>query len=407
MRAIRPVSLLMLSLLALAGCNKPAEQAAAPAAASGEQVIKLGHASPMTGPIAHIGKDTEYGAQIAVDELNGEGFTLGGKPVKFQLVSEDDQGDPKMATQIAQRMVDAKIAGMIGHLNSGTTIPASKIYADANIGQITPSATNPAFTQQGFKTTFRLIADDVQQGKALADFAVNTLKAKKIAIIDDRSAYGQGLADEFDKAAKALGVEIVKREFTSTSATDFMAILTGIKGAQPDLIFFGGVDAQAAPMVKQMQKLGVKAPLLSGDGTQTGNFIKLAAEAAEGQYASAAGAPKEQLPGYASFAEKLKNKYNAEVVIYSPYSYDAVKVMAMAMKAADSADPKQYLPKLAATNYQGATGHITFDAQGNRQRSAVTIYQVKQGKWEVIGVVGGENTAQADAPTAGKAAGAQ
>ena len=175
-----------------------------PAAASGEQVIKLGHASPMTGPIAHIGKDTEYGAQIAVDELNGEGFTLGGKPVKFQLVSEDDQGDPKMATQIAQRMVDAKIAGMIGHLNSGTTIPASKIYADANIGQITPSATNPAFTQQGFKTTFRLIADDVQQGKALADFAVNTLKAKKIAIIDDRSAYGQGLADEFDKAAKAL-----------------------------------------------------------------------------------------------------------------------------------------------------------------------------------------------------------
>jgi branched-chain amino acid transport system substrate-binding protein len=226
-------------------------------------------------------------------------------------------------------------------------------------------------------------------------------------IIDDRSAYGQGLADEFDKAAKALGVEIVKREFTSTSATDFMAILTGIKGAQPDLIFFGGVDAQAAPMVKQMQKLGVKAPLLSGDGTQTGNFIKLAADAAEGQYASAAGAPKEQLPGYASFAEKLKNKYNAEVVIYSPYSYDAVKVMAVAMKAADSADPKQYLPKLAATNYQGATGHITFDAQGNRQRSAVTIYQVKQGKWEVIGVVGGENTAQADAPAAGKAASAQ
>ena len=208
MRAIRPVSLLMLSLLALAGCNKPAEQAAAPAAASGEQVIKLGHASPMTGPIAHIGKDTEYGAQIAVDELNGEGFTLGGKPVKFQLVSEDDQGDPKMATQIAQRMVDAKIAGMIGHLNSGTTIPASKIYADANIGQITPSATNPAFTQQGFKTTFRLIADDVQQGKALADFAVNTLKAKKIAIIDDRSAYGQGLADEFDKAAKVKGVTV-------------------------------------------------------------------------------------------------------------------------------------------------------------------------------------------------------
>lgn len=405
MRIAHRYPVLMLSLLALAGCGQSADKPAAAAAAPGATVIKLGHASPMTGPIAHIGKDTEYGAQIAVDELNSEGFQLGGKPVTFQLVSEDDQGDPKMATQIAQRMVDAKIAGMIGHLNSGTTIPASKIYADANIGQITPSATNPAFTQQGFKTTFRLIADDVQQGKALADFAVNTLKAKKIALIDDRSAYGQGLADEFDKAARALGVEIVKREFTSTSATDFMAILTGIKGAQPDLIFFGGVDAQAAPMVKQMQKLGVKAPLLSGDGTQTGNFIKLAADAAEGQYASAAGAPKEQLPGYASFAEKLKKKYNAEVVIYSPYSYDAVKVMAAAMQKADSADPAKYLPALAATQHQGATGLIRFDAQGNRQHSAVTIYQVKQGRWEVIGVVGGENSAQANAPAAGKDSG--
>ena len=384
----------------------PAPRAAAAPAAAGDVVVKLGFAAPLTGPQAHYGEEYKNGVTLAIEDANAEKPTIDGKPVKFELLAEDDLADPKTATQVAQKFVDAKVNGIIGHFNSGTAIPASKIYSDAGIPQVA-MATAPAFTQQGFKTTFRSMTSDTQQGTVMGKFVVETLKAKKIAIIDDRSAYGQGLADEFDKAAKALGVEIVKREFTSTSATDFMAILTGIKGAQPDLIFFGGVDAQAAPMVKQMQKLGVKASLLSGDGTQTGNFIKLAADAAEGQYASAAGAPKEQLPGYASFAEKLKNKYNAEVVIYSPYSYDAVKVMAMAMKAAESADPKQYLPKLAATNYQGATGHITFDAQGNRQRSAVTIYQVKQGKWEVIGVVGGENTAQADAPTAGKAAGAQ
>lgn len=407
------ISCAVAAALSIAACGKKEEakpaDAAAPAAApaaAGDVVVKLGFAAPLTGPQAHYGEEYKNGVTLAIEDANAEKPTIDGKPVKFELLAEDDLADPKTATQVAQKFVDAKVNGIIGHFNSGTAIPASKIYSDAGIPQVA-MATAPAFTQQGFKTTFRSMTSDTQQGTVMGKFVVETLKAKKIAIIDDRSAYGQGLADEFDKAAKALGVEIVKREFTSTSATDFMAILTGIKGAQPDLIFFGGVDAQAAPMVKQMQKLGVKAPLLSGDGTQTGNFIKLAADAAEGQYASAAGAPKEQLPGYASFAEKLKNKYNAEVVIYSPYSYDAVKVMAMAMKAADSADPKQYLPKLAATNYQGATGHITFDAQGNRQRSAVTIYQVKQGKWEVIGVVGGENTAQADAPTAGKAAGAQ
>lgn len=389
MRAIRPVSLLMLSLLALAGCNKSAEQAAAPAAASGEQVIKLGHASPMTGPIAHIGKDTEYGAQIAVDELNGEGFTLGGKPVKFQLVSEDDQGDPKMATQIAQRMVDAKIAGMIGHLNSGTTIPASKIYADANIGQITPSATNPAFTQQGFKTTFRLIADDVQQGKALADFAVNTLKAKKIAIIDDRTAYGQGLADEFEKAVKANGGEVVKREFTTDKATDFAAILTTLKATNPDVVFYGGADAQSAPMAKQMKRLGLKAPLVSGEMTKTPTFLKLAGKEAEGSIASLAGLPLDQMPKGKDYETRYKARFNADVATYSPYGYDATRAVIEAMKKANSVEPSKYLPELAKIEYAGVTSSSwAYDDKGDLKDGGITVYKVENGEWKVMQTIG-------------------
>ena len=396
------LSLIATAVLALAACGKgeqkPAEQAAAPAApaAASELVVKLGQVSPLTGPIAHLGKDSESGVKLAIDELNTEGVTIGGQKVKFELVSEDDQADPKIATQVAQRLVDAKVAAVIGHLNSGTTIPASKVYSDAGVVQISPSATNPAYTTQGFKSAFRVIPNDVQQGKAIGDFIADTLKAKKIAIIDDRTAYGQGLADEVEKAAKAKGVTIAKHEFTTNTATDFMAILTSIKGAKPDVIFFGGMDAQAGPMAKQIKKLGITAKLIGGDGFQTPEFIKLAADAAEGQFASNTGVPKEQLPGFATFNEKFKAKYG-EVQLYSPYAYDATKLVVAAMKKADSADPKKYLAALAGIEYDGVVGKIKFDDKGDVLDGAITVYQVKGGKWEVMGTVGGAPTAAAPA----------
>lgn len=395
---VKYLALAVATAVALSACGKkeeakPAAEAAAPAAPS-EVVVKIGHAAPLSGPVAHLGKDTEYGVGIALDEANAEGLTIGGQKVKFELVSDDDQADPKTATQVAQRFVDNKVAGVIGHLTSGATVPASKIYADNTIPQISPSATNPSYTAQGYKTAFRLIADDAQQGKALADFAVNQLAAKKVAVIDDRTAYGQGLADEFEKAAKAAGAEVVKREFTTDKATDFTAILTGIKGAKPDLVFYGGMDAQSGPMAKQMKKLGLDAKLLSGDGMQTPVFLQLAGADAEGKYASQAGAPKDQLPGYTSFAEKLKAKHNQEIQLYATYAYDAARVMIDAMKRADSTEPAKYLEKIGQTNFDGATGKIEFDDKGNRKNAAVTIYQVKDGKWEVVNVVGGTAAAK-------------
>lgn len=388
------LSLFAAAAIALTACGqkeeKPAEQAAAaPAEAAGEVVVKIGQVSPMTGPIAHLGKDNEFGAKLAIEDLNAEGVEIGGKKVKFELVSEDDQADPKIGTQVAQRLVDAGVVGVVGHLNSGTTIPASKIYSDAGIPQISPSATNPDYTKQGFKTTFRVIANDVQQGKALGEFAVDTLKAKKIAIIDDRTAYGQGLADEFEKAVKAKGGEVVKREFTTNTATDFNAILTSIKATSPEVIFYGGMDAQAAPLAKQMQRLGIKAKLMGGDGWQTPEFIKLAGEASEGQYSSSCGVPRDKMPGFAAFNERFKAKFNTEVQIYAPYEYDAVKVLVDSMKRAGSTDPKAYLPEVAKTQMTGVTGPIAFDDKGDIKDGAVTVYQVKGGKWEVVSTVGG------------------
>ena len=391
------LTLIASAVLALSACGKseapkPAADAAAPAPAAAapaeETTVLIGSVAPLTGPIAHLGKDNESGARLAVDEIKAEGLTIGGKKVRLELVSEDDQADPKIATQVAQRLVDKKVVGVIGHLNSGTTIPASKIYADAGIPQISPSSTNPAYTQQGFKTAYRVVANDVQQGASLGNFAVESLKVKNVAVIDDRTAYGQGIADEFVKAAEAKGAKVVKREFTSNTATDFMAILTSIKAAKPDLVFFGGMDAQGGPLAKQMKKLGIEVKLLGADGIYSPEFLKLAGEAAEGHYASFIGMPRDQMPGFASFNEKFKAKYG-EVQMYSPYAYDAVRVMVDAMKKADSVDPAAFAPKLAETEYAGVTSKVKFDDKGDLVNGAVTVYQVKDGKWETLQTVGG------------------
>jgi branched-chain amino acid transport system substrate-binding protein len=371
----------------LAGCGKDAPR---PGAAV---VVKIGQVSPLTGPQAHLGKDNDNGARLAIEELNAQGVSIGGAKVKFELMSEDDQADPKTGTIVAQKLVDAKVAGVIGHLNSGTTIPASRIYHDAGIPQISPSATNPKYTHQGYRGAFRVMANDVQQGKVLGEYAVGKLGAKKIAIIDDRTAYGQGLADEFEKAAKATGAVIVAREYTTDKATDFRSILTNVKAKQPDLLFYGGMDSQAGPMVAQMKTLAVKARFLAGDGTQSPEFIKLAGAAADGVVASTPGLPLDKMPGGKGFTERFTAKYG-QIQIYAPYAYDAVMTLVNAMQKANSTQPAKYLPELAKISYQGVTGPIAFDEKGDLKGGPITLYVVKGGKWDTLETVGGGAAAQ-------------
>ena len=354
--------------------------------AAADLVVHIGHAAPLTGPQAHIGKDNENGVRLAIDELNASNFMIAGKKAHFELDSEDDQAEGRIATTVAQKFVDDKVNGVIGHLNSGTTIPASTIYSKAGIPEISPSATNPKYTQQGYRTAFRVMANDVQQGSVLGKFAVQQLHAKNIAVIDDRTAYGQGLAEEFLKAIKAGGANVVRREYTTDSATDFTAILTGIKSSKPDLIFFGGMDPQGGPMIKQMQTLGIKAQYLGGDGLETPNFIRLGGSAADGAIASLPGVPLEKMPGGSDFKKKFNAKYG-EIQLYAPYCYDAVMVMAHAMQAAGSIEPAKYLPFLSKTDYPGVTARIRFDGKGDLQGGAITLYQVKKGQWTVLQTV--------------------
>jgi branched-chain amino acid transport system substrate-binding protein len=354
---------------------------AAGAALAQDLVVRIGHIGPTSGSIAHLGKDNENGARMAIDALNARGVTIGGRKARFELLAEDDAADPKQGTAAAQKLVDSKVNGIVGHLNSGTTIPASKIYFDAGIPQVSPSATNPRYTRQGYKTAFRMVADDTQLGGTLGRYAVQQLGAKRIAVIDDRTAYGQGVAEEFEKGAKALGAETVSRQFTHDKATDFTAILTAIKASRPDVVFFGGMDAVAGPMLRQMRQLGVNAKFMGGDGICSPELPKLAAGTiGDGQVicAEAGGVEGEQKIGMDKFRADFKAKFGADVQIYAPYVYDAVMVMAEAMIKAGSAEPAKYLPVLAATNgYKGVTGTVSFDDKGDIKNGALTLYTYK------------------------------
>jgi branched-chain amino acid transport system substrate-binding protein len=358
--------------------------------ASAQQVVKIGHVAPISGPSAHLGKDNENAARMAIDELNAKGFTLNGQKVTLQLVSEDDGADPKQGTAVAQKLVDAKVNGVIGHLNSGTTVPASKIYNDAGIVQISPATTAPVYTRQHFPGAFRVVASDAKLGSTMSKYAIDTLHAKNIAIIDDRTTYGQGVADEFAKGLKKPGIKVVGREFTSATANDYTAILTSIKAKKPDLIFFGGMDSVAGPMLKQIKALGINAVFMGGDGICTDALGGLAGDAlGDGRVycAEAGGVKGPQEKVMEDFRARYKKKFNMNVQLYAPYVYDSVMVMATAMQNAKSADPAKYLPVLKNIKYDGVTGTIQFDANGDIKDGALTLFTYKDGKRTKLDVV--------------------
>ena len=352
-------------------------------ASAQEQVVKIGHVAPVSGAQAHYGKDNENGARMAIEDINAKGVTIGGKKIKFELQAEDDASDPKQGTAAAQKLCDSKVAGVVGHLNSGTTIPASKVYNDCGIPMVTGAATNPSLTKPGYKTTFRIISNDNALGAGLAAYAHDTLKLKTVAIIDDRTAYGQGVANVFKKVAAELGMKVVDEQFTTDKATDFMAILTAIKAKNPDAIFFGGMDPQAGPMLRQMEQLGMAdVKYFGGDGVCTSEIAKLAAGAktltnvicAEG------GASLAKMPGGVEWKKRYDAKYPGQFQVYSPYTYDATTLLVDAMKRANSVDPKVYTPELLKSNFKGVTANIAFESNGEMKNPAITLYKYVDGK---------------------------
>ncbi|MEB0139133.1 MULTISPECIES: branched-chain amino acid ABC transporter substrate-binding protein [unclassified Undibacterium] len=359
------------------------------AAAAQEVQVKIGHAGPISGGIAHIGKDNENGVRMAVEQLNAKGVMIGGKKARFSLLAEDDAGDPKQATSVAQKLVDAKVSGVIGHVTSGASIPASRIYNHAGIPEISAGTSHPKYTLQGFPVTFRVTANDGQLGAAVGRYAVEVSKAKKIAVIDDKTAYGQGLANEFIKSAKAAGGDVVVREHTTDKATDFAAVLTSVKAKKPDMIFFAGLESTAGPMLRQMKALGMNTKFMGGDAICTPNLPKFAGDSMADEQvvcASAGGVPAEQKPAYDQWRADYKKRFGIETQLYAGQAYDATMTMVQAMQDAGSSEPAKYLPFLKKIHYRGISGDISFDNNGDLNHAPITLYTYRGGKIEALSV---------------------
>lgn len=381
---LKPGPALILSLAFLAAaCG---ERAAAPARGPSppqEAVVTLGHAGPLTGSIAHQGKDDESGVVLAIEQANAKRLKIGGRTVTFRMMSEDDQGDPKVGTLVAQKLVDAKVAAVIGHLNSGVTIPASEIYNRAGIPVISGSATNPALTERGLRAVFRTVGRDDQQGPAIAAYIAGELAAKRVAIVDDKTAYGEGLANEVEKALRAAGVAIAGRERITDKETDFKAILTRIKHKNADVVFHGGMDTTGGLMVRQARELGLEARFAFGDGACTDAMAQLAGAAAEGLACSQAGLPASAASR--EFLDAFTARYGP-TKLYAPYFYDAGNVVIEAMRRADSTDPARFVPEMYRVSMAGATGKIEFDAKGDRRNAEMTLFRMRKGEIVPVGI---------------------
>lgn len=408
----KTIGLALASVLVAYGCGKeappPPPKAEQPPAPPPPLVVRIGHVAPLTGGIAHLGKDNENGARLAIDEANAAGIVLGGRQVKFELLAEDDQADPKIGNTVAQKLVDAKVAGVVGHLNSGTTIPASAVYSQAGIPMISGSATNPALTEQGLKGVFRVVGRDDQQGPAVANYLIEKVKPKTVAVIDDATPYGEGLANEVEKTLKAAGVKVLPREKGTDKTTDWKAILTKLKGKKPDAVFYGGMDATGGPLLKQARELKIDVPFSYGDGGCTDKMAELAGAAAEGMICSQAGIPV-QAAGR-KFLDAYKAAFKIDPILYAPFTYDAANLLIAAMKQADSPEPAKYLPVLEKISHEGASGRIAFDEKGDRKDAEMTIFTMKDGKITPLAIIKGgksmtlEEYAAAAAPAPAAAA---
>ncbi len=356
------------------------------------KTITIGVGAPLTAGAVALGQGMKRGATLAVSEAN-ESEAAKAAGVSFKTVDGDDQGDPKTGVTVANTFAsDPNLVGVMGHLNSGVSIPASKVYSDKKIVQVSPASTNPALTQQGLKNVFRVCATDAIQGPAAADYATKLLMFKSAYVIDDSTPYGEGLAAEFAKQFEANGGKILGTAKTSDKDTDFNALVTKMKGTNPEVVYYGGIYNAGALLSKQSKEAGLNVPLMGGDGLYDGEYINLAGPASEGDFATSVGLPIDLLPKGQEFTTAYKAMFpNDEIAAYDAYAYDATNVIieAIVKVAAEKGAAAVTTPEgrdaviaaVAATNTEGVTGAIAFDANGDTTNQVISLYTVADGKW--------------------------
>lgn len=377
------------ALVAVIAATFGAPGSGSSALAAGPLDVRIGFVSPLSGDDANYGRDLENGVQLALDEANAQSLKIGDQTAHFVLVPLDDRADPRLGVQAAATLANQGVNAVVGHFNSGSAIPASRIYESAGIPMISPAATNPVITSQGFANTFMVIANDAQNAGVAGAWAVDTMKAKRVAIVDDRSAFGQGEADVFERTVREHGGNVVAREFAEGPTNDFGPQLAKIKAADVDLLYFGGLARQGAALVKQMKARSMRAQFVGGGGVANADFTQAAGAAGEGAMAWEYGRPLAQLPEGPRFEQTYKSRFGTSVLAYAPFGYDAAWAAIHAMVNAKSAKPDVYRSALKALSFDGVTGHIAFEADGSLKNGTSTLWQVKKGVWVPLMTRGG------------------
>ena len=342
--------------------------------------IKIGLAAVQSGSDAQIGLTMLQGSQIAIDEWNARGGVLG---KQIETISLDDEGDPQKANTVAHNLVDDGVVAVLGHLNSSCTIPASKVYNEGKIIQITPGSTNPTYTEQGFPYAFRICGRDDQQGPVAATYMHDVLKLNKIAILHNKTAYGEGLATEVKKTFESLGGQVTMFQGIGQDENDFSANLSVIQGSGAEGFFWGGMYGQGGPLCVKMRQTGLNIPFVSGDGCFDKTFVDTVGANAPDVYLSF-GPDYHKMPTAQPFLDKYKAKYGHEEGAYSVYGYDAANVLLTAIAQAGSTDADKVAAVMKSRSFDTILGKVEFDAKGDLKQSGFVLWTIKDGKLQAL-----------------------
>lgn len=380
--------------MALSGCGGGgADKGAGGDGGAKPVTVSIGVGAPLTDGAVALGQGMVRGTKLAVKQAN-ESQELKDLGLKIEVVEGDDKGDPTTGGNVATQFTsNPKLLGVMGTLNSGVTRVAVKIYNQAHVVQVSPANTAVDLTQMGMDNYFRVCASDDVQGPAAADYAYKVFGAKKAYVVDDSTVYGEGLSGEWAKQFKANGGIVAGTEKTSDKDTDFKALVSKIKAAGVDIVYYGGMYNSCALLSKQLKEGGVNAPVMSGDGCYDAEYIKLAGAAnAEGDFCSSIGYPVEKLPKAQEFQAAYEAEFPGEEIgAYDPYSYDAANAIIRAIvsvakelgvdKLTTVEGKKAIIAATAKTDFEGVTGNVSFDEKGDTTNKVVSIYVVKGGAW--------------------------
>ena len=357
----------------LTGCQKAGETQA-PA------TIKIGLAGAQTGSDGEIGLSMLNGSKVAIDEWNAKGGVLG---KKIETISLDDEASGQKAVTVAQSLIDAGIVAVIGHFNSGCTIPASRIYNDAKIVEISPGSTNPQYTEQGFPYAFRICGRDDQQGAVIANYLHDQLKANKIAILDDKTTYGEGLATVVKNTFESKGGHVVMFQGIGKNDLDFRANISVVNGSGAEAFVWGGMYGQGGPLCVQLRQAGLTVPFVSDDGCMDQKFVDTVGNNAPNVFVSF-GKDYSSRPEAQAFVKKYQDTYNRPVGAYSVYGYDAANVLLTAIEKAQSTDADKVAAVIKSQRFDTIQGDIEFDSKGDLKIADYVIWTVKDGKLQEL-----------------------